>query len=129
MPNAPFAPYPEMSPVNGPMTFTLIFAVGATGAVGAVSGGRELGTPVRNGVGDYSIPLSNTAIALLGANAEAIGAHSTTDGKKSTIIANSVTSTSAPLVRFQFYQLGTGAAAEVANGNSVIVTIRVQTKD
>jgi hypothetical protein len=126
---SPMAIYPEMSPDNGYVTCTVEFAVGATGAVGAITGGRELGTPVRNGVGDYSFPLTNTASRFGGGYAKAIGADSTTAGKESTIIANSVTSTSAPLVRFQFYRKDTGAAAEVANGDSIICVLRLKYKD
>jgi hypothetical protein len=122
----PHAPYPDMTPNQGVVTVSVSFPVGATGAVGTVTGGREMGTPVRNGVGDYSFPLREGWVALDGAECIAVGAHSTTSGKNAIPIANSVASTSAPLVRFQFCQLGTGAAAEVAETDVVICTLRLR---
>ena len=123
--NSPYAPEPTMAPK--PIVWLgLEFAVGATGAVGATTGdlGEMGATPVtRNGVGDYTIALRQGWASLFDGKAQAIGALVTTDGVYAKIIANSVTSTSAPAVRFQFEQPGTGAAAEVASGAQVIVTL------
>lgn len=114
----PYAPYPVMTPVNGVRELSLEFIVGAVGAVPAtITGGVELGTPVRNGVGDYSFPLRQPWLQLLEAHCDVVGPHSTTAGKYAEIIADSSTSTSAPLVRFQFTRGDTGAAAEVAQND------------
>jgi hypothetical protein len=121
--------YTDYSPDNGGVPVQLSFVVGTTGAVGAVTGGRELGTPVRNGVGDYSFPLANTAIRSFDAEAYAVGVYSTTAGKRATIIADSSASTSAPLIRVQFYRLDTGAAAEVAQNDVVVFKARLKYKD
>lgn len=125
----PFAPYPVNATDNGAVDLTIEFPVGATGAVGTVTGGREFGTPVRNGVGDYSFPLLQTWIRLQGVTGIVVGATSTTTGKLFDVIADSVTSTSAPLFRLQFTQRGTGAAAEVANGDIIKLIVRAICKN
>jgi hypothetical protein len=125
---APFAPFPVMTPVNGIVEVSLEFTVGAVGAVGTVAGGAELGTPVRNGAGDYSFPLLQPWIRLLEAHCDTVGPHSTTAGKYAEIIADSVTSTSAPLVRFQFTRGDTGAAAEVAQNDVIKLRLVLQSK-
>lgn len=124
------APYPDMTPDNGVVRCRLSFIVGATGAVPAtITGGRELGTPVRNGVGDYSFPLANTAIRLEGIVCNVIGAHSATTGKYYEVLADSVNSTSAPLVRVQFTRGDTGAAAEIAQNDVLLLTLWLKYKD
>jgi len=124
----PFAPYPVNDVENGSVELHVEFPVGATGAVGTVTGGREMGTPVRNGVGDYSFPLNQTWLRLLDASCVVVGAHSTTTGKYWEVIADSSTATSSPLVRFQFTRGDTGAAAEIANGDVLKVTLRLKCK-
>jgi|SRR6188472_986436 len=119
--------YPVMSAEQDECVLSGEFIVGATGAVPTtLTGFRGMGTPVRNGVGDYSFPLSATWGRTTEVVCEAYGAHSTTDGMKSTVIANSVASTTAPLIRVQFYQLGTGAAAEIAQNYVLHVRIAVK---
>jgi hypothetical protein len=122
----PFAPFPDMSPDNGIVTLSISFVVGAVGAVGAVSGGREMGTPVRNGVGDYTFPLREGWILCEQAVAQAVGPHSTTAGKYAEPIADNSTALSSPHVRFQFTRGSDGAAAEVATGDVVTCTLRLK---
>lgn len=125
----PFAPYPSMTTDNGVVTLSLEFIVGATGAVpSTITGGREFGTPVRNGVGDYSFPLLQTWIRTLDVRCFSVGATSTTTGKLAHVIADSVTSTSAPLVRVQFVRVDTGAAAEVTQNDVLKLTLKLQCK-
>jgi hypothetical protein len=110
--------YTDNSAVRGVRWVSLEFIVGNTGAVPAtITGGENMGTPVRNGVGDYSFPLSKTAVRLLAWDVGVVGAHSTTAGKYPELIADSANSTSAPLVRVQFTRGDTGAAAEVAQND------------
>jgi hypothetical protein len=124
----PFAPYEVMTPDNGVVDLSIEFPVGATGAVGTLTGGREMGTPLRNGVGDYSFPLSQGWQKLRNVVATVVGAHSAnTSGKYYEVIADSVTSTSAPLVRLQFVR-GDGTAAEIANGDILKVTFSLTYK-
>lgn len=126
----PFAPFVVGAVDNGLVELSGEFIVGATGAVPAtLTGFREMGTPVRNGVGDYSFPLSQGWIRLKEWHVEAVGAHSTTTGKYAECIADSCTSTSAPLVRFQFTRGDTGAAAEVAQNDVLKVRLVLQCKD
>lgn len=133
----PQALYPVMTPVNGIVELSGSFIVGATGAVptsggangNGLSGFREMGTPVRNGVGDYSFPLSQTWLELVEFHCDVVGAHSTTTGKYSECIADSVTSNTAPLVRFQFTRGDTGAAAEVAQNDVLKVRLILRCKD
>lgn len=127
---SPFAPYPVNAPDNGIVELSLEFIVGSTGAVpSTITGGRELGTPVRNGVGDYSFPLLQTWIRLVEWSCEVVGAHSATTGKYSECIADSCTSTSAPLVRFQFTRGDTGAVAEVAQNDVLKLRLVLKAKD
>jgi hypothetical protein len=126
----PFAPYPVGSTDNGIVETSIEFIVGATGAVpSTLTGGRELGTPVRNGVGDYSFPLLQTWIRLMSVTATVVGAASTTTGKTYQVIADSVTSTSAPLVRIQFTRPDTGAVAEIAQNDVLKLVLRLKCKD
>ena len=127
---APFAPYPVNTTDNGVVELSLEFIVGSMGAVpSTITGGREFGTPVRNGVGDYSFPLLQTWIRLLTGSAITVGATSTTTGKIAHLITDSVTSTSAPLVRFQFVRIDTGAAAEVTQNDVIKVRLALKAKD
>lgn len=122
-----FAGYPMMTTDQDVVTLKGEFIVGATGAVPTtLTGFRGMGTPVRNGVGDYSFPLLATWGRLVDWHCEPVGAHSTTAGKYAECIADSVTSTSAPLVRFQFTRGSDGAVAEVAQNDVLKVTLIVQ---
>ncbi len=133
---SPAALYTDTSPNNGLVTLQVEFIVGATGAVptsgggngNGLTGGREMGTPVRNGVGDYSFPLLQTWIQLDSVTATVVGAASTTTGKTYQVIADSVTSTSAPLVRIQFTRPDTAAVAEIAQNDVLKVTLRLKCK-
>lgn len=133
---APQAAYPVNSTDNCPIELSLEFIVGATGAVPTtggtsgtgITGGREMGTPVRNGVGDYSFPLSGSWVRLRDGRAFTVGATSTTTGKIAHLITDSVTSLTAPLVRFQFVRIDTGAAAEVTQNDVIKVTLSLISK-
>lgn len=119
--------YTDNSAVRGVRWVSCEFIVGATGAVPAtVTGGENMGTPVRNGVGDYSFPLAKTAVRLLAWDVGVVGAHSTTTGKYPELIADSANSTSAPLLRVQFTRGDTGAAAEVAQNDVLKVRFCLQ---
>jgi len=127
---APFAPYPINTTENGEVTVSATFTVGATGAVpSTITGGRELGTIVRNGVGDYSFPLLQTYIRTIDVNFVVVGAAATTTGKTWQVIADSSASTSAPLIRVQFTRPDTGAVAEVAQNDVIKATFKLKCKD
>jgi len=119
--------YTDMSQVRGYRSVSCEFIVGATGAVPAtVTGGENMGTPARNGVGDYSFPLSKTAVRLVDWHCEPVGPHSTTAGKYAELITDSSASLTAPLVRFQFTRGSDGAAAEVAQNDVMKVRLGLQ---
>lgn len=119
--------YGDMSQVRGIRHLSLEFIVGAAGAVPpTVTGGENMGTPVRNGVGDYSFPLSKTAVRLIDWHVEPVGPHSTTAGKYPELITDSSTSLTAPLVRFQFTRGSDGAAAEIAQNDVLKVRLTLQ---
>jgi hypothetical protein len=122
--------YTDNSQVRGIRHVSCEFIVGATGAVPAtVTGGENMGTPVRNGVGDYSFPLSKTAVRLIDWHVEPVGPHSTTAGKYGECIADSANSLTAPLVRFQFTRGSDGAVAEVAQNDVLKVRLTLQYLD
>ena len=123
------AQYPDMSQVRGVRWVSLEFPVGAAGAVGTVTGGENMGTPVLNGVGDYSFPLTKTAVRLIAKDVFVVGATSTTTGKIAHVIADSVNSLTAPLLRVQFVRVDTGAAANVAQNDVLKVRICLQYLD
>lgn len=121
------AKYPVSATRIRLLTMQIGCAVGATGAVGTLTGGEEFKASapiVRNGVGDYTVKLRVPAAAYFHAFGQAIGAVDATKGEMCKVIAYDITG-STPYVRFQFVN-GAGAAAEVANGDNVRFTIIVQ---
>lgn len=121
------AQYTDMSQVRGIRHLSLEFIVGNTGAVPTtITGGENMGTPVRNGVGDYSFPLSKTAVRLIAHSIFAVGPTSATAGKNVQIITDSTADLTAPLLRVQFVRDDTGAAAEVAQNDVIKVRICLQ---
>lgn len=112
----------------GTCTLTVTFTVGATGAVpAALTRQKGIASVVRNGVGDYTVNLSERWLALLSASATVVGATSSTTGKSYDVITNSVNA-AAPLVRYQMLANGAGTAAEVAQNDVLTFTIVVKGK-
>lgn len=114
----------------GCTTLCIQFAVGATGAVGAIQGGGKrakefkAGTPVvRTGTGVYDIFLKQSWLALLGHDSECFGAVASTAGWKGKVTTNNVASTSAPKVTVTFLRQDTGVAADPSNGDIASVTL------
>ncbi len=119
--------YTDMSQVRGIRWVSLEFIVGAAGAVPAtITGGENMGTPVLNGVGDYSFPLTKTAVRLIAKDIFPVGPTSTTTGKICHVITDSVASLTAPLLRVQFVRVDTGAAANVAQNDVIKVRLCLQ---
>jgi hypothetical protein len=111
----------------GVIDLPIQIAIGATGAVGAVTYGRGLGTPVRNGAGDYTIPLLEGVIDILGVHlyVERTGTVAAANGASVTPYLRTPGGAS-PLVKFLTIRGDTGVAADPANGDSIVGFIRVK---
>jgi hypothetical protein len=126
--------YRQESAEAGDTTVTIQFAVGATGAVGAIQGGgkrakefRRATPVVRDSAGVYSIFLKEAWLALLGSRAEILAgvAYAATDGWDGRITTNSV-SASPPKVVVTFTRPDTGATTDPASGAIASVTLRLK---
>lgn len=115
------------------------FAVGATGAVGAIQGTnssrmkefRRLSAAnpspvVRTGVGTYDVFLREAWLALIDYHAATIGAVSATTGREGKLVTNSVAVASAPKVTVTFLRDDTGAAADPTNGDIATITLHLK---
>jgi hypothetical protein len=121
--------YPVRAPEAGTDILSIQFAVGATGAVGAIQGGGlrmkefrriSVANPapvVRTGAGIYDVFLREPWLALLGSNAEIFGAVVAAAGWRGKITTNSVTVTAAPKVTVTYLRQDTGVAADPSNGD------------
>lgn len=111
----------------GTVDLPIQIAIGATGAVGAITYGRGLGTPVRNGSGDYTIPLLEGVVDIVGVHlyVERTGTVAATNGAVVTPYLRTPGGSS-PLVKFLTVRLDTGVAADPANGDSIVGFIRVK---
>ena len=120
------ATYAVFCSENGEDFLSLEFVVGATGAVGAVTAGNEMKTPVRNGTGDYTFPLKEAWLRCADANAFTVGAFDATKGTRAKMYQDHCATVSAPSVSFQFFRPDTGAAADPATGDIVKVSLRLK---
>jgi hypothetical protein len=127
---APCAPYIVRSPEAGFFPLTIAFAVGATGAVGAIQGGGKRAkeflktTPVvRTGVGVYDIFLKAGWLALLGYNATTTGTLDSTAGTYGKVTTDNVATSASPKVSVTYLRPDTGVAADPRSGDVAIVTL------
>jgi hypothetical protein len=128
--------YVAKSPEAGTQILSLQFAVGATGAVGAIQGPggsrmkefRRITTAnpspvVRTGAGVYDVFLRETWLALLDGWGHCIGAVASTAGTIGKVTTNSVGVSPSPKVTISFLRIDTGVAADPTNGDIAIITL------
>jgi hypothetical protein len=128
--------YIMKSPEAGVDMLNIQFAVGATGAVGAIQGPggsrmkefRRISAAnpspvVRTGVGTYDVFLREAWLALIDYDADTIGPVSPTTGREGKLVTNNVTSASAPKVTITYLRDDTGAAADPSNGDIAVITL------
>jgi hypothetical protein len=131
--------YMVKAPEAGTDLLYIQWAVGATGAVGAIQGQggsrmkefRRISAAnplpvVRTGVGVYDIFLRETWLALLEAYGFTIGAIAAASGVYGKPTTNNVTSTTAPKVTMTFVRIDTGVAAEITNGDIACVKLALK---
>lgn len=123
--------YKQDSAEAGATTLFIQFAVGATGAVGALVPNRSKEfrktTPVvRTGAGVYDIFLREPWLALLDQSVWCIGPVAPTAGTTGKVTTNNVSTAGAPKVTVTYYAPNGGAAADPSNGDTACVTLIVK---
>lgn len=128
--------YIVKAPEAGVDVLNLQFAVGATGAVGAIQGVsgsrmkefRRISTAnpspaVRTGAGVYDIFLREPWLAFIDGWGHCIGAISSTSGIFGKVTTNAATTPGTPKVTITFVRIDTGVAADPANGDIAVITL------
>jgi hypothetical protein len=119
--------YLMKAPEAGTVPVVIQFAVGATGAVGAIQGSGKrakefrTATPVvRTGTGVYDIFLKAGWLACLGSRAETFGTLDSTAGTFGKVTTDNSTA-AAPKVTVTFLRPDTGVAADPRQGDIAVV--------
>lgn len=105
------------------------FAVGGAGAPTLdTNNSKGIASVTRNSAGKYTVALTEPCAAFLWANAVTLDSANSaqTVGTAARLFSQAVTSTTAPVVIFQFNDVATGAAADPASGATIYFKVEMR---